>query len=201
MINLLPPDVKENTKYARRNRTLTRWCAAMGVGIFGIAIVVAGGLFFIHVFTSSYTKEVQQSKDQLAAQKLEETQKRVEDISSSVKLTLQVLSREVLFSKLLQDMGATIPTGATLQNLTLGNLEGGIDLQVLAKDYQTATQVQVNLQDPDSKVFEKADIISINCATPGENSEPTEYPCQVSLRALFAKDNPYTFTSNTGGTR
>lgn len=197
MINLLPTEVKRNIHFARRNRRLVKWAAAMFMGVLGIGIVVVAGMLYINYATNAYAKEVEASKANLATQKLEETQKRIEDISSTTKLVSQVLSREVLFSKLLQGIGAAMPPGAALQNLSIGKLDGGIDLQVVAVDYQTGTQAQINLQDPANKIFDKADIISITCTAPTTGATPTKYPCQVTLRASFAKNNPFVFSNTT----
>lgn len=87
-----------------------------------------------------------------------------------------------------------MPSGSTLQNLNIGKVDGGIDLQAAAKDYQTATQVQLNLADPANKLFEKADIITINCATTSSSTSVSSvYPCQVNIKALFTKNNTYLF--------
>src|SRR3989304_3430954 len=95
----------------------------------------------------------------LGAQKLEETQKSVQEISDNLKLVVQVLSREILFSKLIKQIGTAIPPSAVLTDLKIAKTSGGIDLTAVAIDYSTATQVQVNLQDPDNKIFDKADLI------------------------------------------
>ena len=105
MINLLPDEAKDTILYARRNRRLLHWGIALTFGIAGSAIVVLGGLFYINRSTNDYNVQVQRSQEQLTALKLPEIQKRVEDLSSSLKLVVQVLSREILFSKLLQQVG------------------------------------------------------------------------------------------------
>lgn len=197
MINLLPPQIKEQITYARRNTQIRRWSLALLAGIAGIAGVVFGGHIYIDQSIRAYQDQVVQTKSSLTSQKLEETQKNVGNLSSTLKLVLQVLSREVLFSRLLKQAGAAMPPGAVLQGLSFNNLEGGIDLQAVAKDYHTGTQVQVNMEDPANKIFEKADIISINCAN--DKAADPNYPCSVSIRALFANDNSYTFVPNDPG--
>ena len=192
MINLLPPEVKKSVVYALRNRSLMRWLTAMAFGIAGIGVIVAGGYVYIQQSTRTYQNQVQTKKESLSAQKMEETQARLESISSSTKLALSVLSRQILFSEVVQQVGSIMPSGAVLQNLNVAKLDGGIDLSVIAKDYQTATQVQVNIQDPDNKIFDKADIVSISCASPTPEA-PNPYPCQVNIRALFNKNNPFLF--------
>jgi Tfp pilus assembly protein PilN len=199
MINLLPSQTRENIMYARRNTALLHWTTALMAGIAGIVIVVVFGHIFINENTKNINQQVEQAKAELQDQKLDETQKRVEDLSGSLKLVNQVLSKQILFSELLKQTGAVMPSGATLSSLTVSKLQGGIDLQVVSKDYQTATQVQVNLADKNNKIFDKVDIVSITCSTGAQAI--TAYPCSGNYRALFAKDNPFSVVKTSGGSR
>ncbi len=197
MINLLSPESRESILYARRNTILIRWMLALILGLFIIGIIVIFGHLFISRSIVDYQTRVDEAQLQLKINKVDDTQKKVEDISSSLKLVVQVLGREVLFSKLIQQIGSAMPPGSSLAGLSINKTQGGIDLNAVAKDYQTATQVQLNMQDQKNKIFVQADIINISCNTTSA-SDPT-YPCQVSLRALFAKDNPFLFI-RTGST-
>ena len=189
MINLLPPDIKHSLSYAKKNDQLRHWCMGLAITGLGTALVLLFGIFYIQQSTNNYVKQVERTKSDLETQKLPETQKKVEEISSTLKLTVSVLSREILFSKLLKQIGAAIPEHASLTGLSISKVSGGIDLTAAASDYNTATQVQVNLQDPANKIFDKADIISINCSS-ADASDP-RYPCTVSIRAQFAAKNPF----------
>ena len=195
MINLLPPKTREDILYARRNTRLSKWIMATALGLVGIVIIVLGGTFYIRQSIKTYEKRVATAQEQLRIQKLDETQKRVQDISGSLKLVVQVLSKEVLFSKLLQQIGSAMPAGSSLASLSINKTQGGIDLNAVAKDYQTATQVQVNLQDPKNKIFDKAEIVSVTCSS--NTTDPT-YPCQITLKALFSKNTPFLFINNSG---
>jgi Tfp pilus assembly protein PilN len=191
MINLLPPDVKQGSFYARQNTKLLKWCLALVVAILGMGLVVAFGLFYMNQSVHNYTSQIQKTQQQLKAQNLEKTQARIDDISGSLKLVVQVLSREVLFSKLLKQIGSAIPAQASLTDLRIGKVEGAIDLTAITSDYNTGTQVQVNLQDPNNKIFDKADLVSITCSS--ASTADLRYPCTVTIRAQFAKNNPYLF--------
>jgi len=197
MINLLPKDYRKQLSYARRNTILRRWAVLNLVGVLGIAVVIGAGLLFMKHSTDSWQQQVNSTSAQLQVQKLEETQARVTEISDSVKLAIQVLSKQVLFSKLLTQIGAAMPNGTSLQSLSIASPEGGIDLTAAATSYQTATQVQVNLSDPANKIFEKADIVSVSCQQ-GDDVD-TAYPCTVTIRALFAKDNVFQYVTNKAG--
>ena len=85
-----------------------------------------------------------------------------------------------------------MPPGSSLTGLNIAQVTGGIDITAGASDYNTASQVQVNLADPNNKIFSKADIVGINCASGSSGS----YPCTVTIRALFAANNPYLFINS-----
>ena len=88
-----------------------------------------------------------------------------------------------------------MPDGTVITSHSTNQLAEGTELIERAKDYNTASQVQLNLQDPNNKIFEKADIVSTECSsTPTtDNLVETTYPCKVTVRALFAKNNSFLF--------
>lgn len=194
-INLLPPETREDLTFARRNTILRQWITMVLLGIAGIGLVVVIGLTYISQSAAKVEKETEVAQKELENEKLRETQKEVEELSDSFNLLIKVLSKQVLFSKLLEQTGKVMPTGTSLTGLTINELEGGIDLNVIATNYQTASQVKVNLEDPENQLFETVDIISVTCDQ--DNSDP-QYPCSGFYRALFKKDNNFMFLEPSG---
>ncbi len=201
MINLMPPALKTEIIYARRNNKLLRWLSAVVVTIVGVGLVIAFGQLYMRRAIVSYSLQVQKAQEQLKEQKLEETQVKLESISSNIKLVVQVLQREIMFSKLIQQLGASIPEGVALSDLQIDKVQGGLALRAVARDFESATQLQINLSDPNNKIFENADIENISCNQAESNPR---YPCVVQIRALFTQDNPFLFINSskttTGGT-
>lgn len=192
MINLLPTSERDSLIYARRNTKLIRVIGAMVIVILIMLLAWGAGYFYMSANIKSYSKDVDQKRVALQTQKLEETEKRIEDFTGSLKLIDQVLAKQVLFSELFKQVGAIIPKGAVLSSIEISKVEGGIDLVANASSYETATQVQVNLQDPNNKLFQKVDLVSVNCTGTDGN-----YPCTVNLRALFADKNPFLFINQS----
>lgn len=189
MINLLPPELKESMAYARKNTVLLKWVMALTVAIVGVFLIILFGQMYIAQATNRLEEDIAQSEQNLQEQNIEEVQGRVQEISDSLNLVVDVLSEQILFSDLIQSVGSVIPEGAVLTGLTINEAEGGIDLSADTTDYDTATQVQVNLQDPTNGIFTNADIISIRCQS--DVAEDEIYPCQVSLRALFGPNSQF----------
>ena len=171
---------------------LARWVAAFLIALIGSGLIATYGLATMQRSTKTYSQQVDQTQAELQKENLNGTEAQVKDITSNLKLVVQVLSKEVLFSKLLKQIATVIPKKAVLKNLNISQTTGAIDITADAIDYQTATQVQVNLQDPNNKIFSKADIVSITCSA---TAEDTAYPCTVQIRALFATNNPYLFVN------
>ena len=199
MINLLPPEMKSSYRYARANVALRKWVVIMAISLVGLGAITTYGLLNLHESSVHYTKTIAASEDYFKKENYEGVQKRVEDISGSFKLVVKVLGQEILFSQLIQQIGATIPAKANLTDLNISQTQGALDITANAVDYATATQVQVNLADPKNKIFSKADIINITCNTKTDtNGQASKYPCIISIRALFSSNNPYLFINSKG---
>lgn len=204
MINLLPEEYKKSFLYARKNTRLARWSMAITGVALCFALLIFGGQWYIQQATKNYAKQVATTQSELDAQNITETQAKVQEVSNSLKLIDQVLSKQILFSKLIRQIGAAMPSGSVMSNIELPALEGGINISAEAKNYKTASQVQLNLADPRNKIFDKADIVSISCDSDSqeplqEDEQADPYPCTVNVRAEFVKDNPFLFISKDGG--
>jgi Tfp pilus assembly protein PilN len=197
MINLLPPETKEDYRYARRNRHLARWLTTASLSLLGGVLLAAGGYLYLNQSITNTNKQIADSNQLLKVQNLDATQKQVSTISSNLKLTVQVLSKEILFSELLKQLARVMPSDAVLTNLAITQTQGGVDITAGTANYNAATQLQVNLADPKNQIFSKADIVSITCSASSANPK---YPCTVIIRALFAKDNPFLFINDSKGT-
>jgi len=196
MINLLPPGVKNGYRYGRLNVSLRKWVVACVVALIGLGALGTYGLATIQQSTIQYDNQIAATEAEFKKENFVGTQKQVQDISGSFKLVVKVLGQEVLFSQLLKQMAEAIPAKANLTGLTIGQTQGAIDITAITTDYNTATQVQINLADPKNKIFSKADIVSITC-NDAAASNP-RYPCTVNIKALFAKDNPFLFINSKG---
>lgn len=193
MINLLPPQVKLDYRYARRNRHVFKWVMVLLFGILGAVLITAVGFVYLYQLSSSYGRQLETSKEQLRQQNLEQVNTQVKDMSNNLTLAVQVLSKQILFSELLKKLGALLPSNTVLSGLSVSQAQGALDITAKAKDYASATQIQVNLSAKDNGLFSKVDIINIACTDSGAGA----YPCTVTMRALFASDSQIAVTSKS----
>lgn len=190
MINLLPTELKQTYRYGRRNRHLLHWVWALLTVLFGAILLTGAGYLYLRQSSEHYKKQIAVTEANLNAQQYETTEKDVLEMSNNLNLTVQVLSKQVMFSELLQQFGSLMPKDTRLQALNISQAQDAVDITARAKTVEAATQIQVNISSSGNKVFSKADIISITCD--GNDA----YPCSVNIRALLAKDNPFLFIND-----
>ncbi|MBA3757389.1 hypothetical protein H0X09_00780 [Candidatus Saccharibacteria bacterium] len=184
MINLLPPAHADNIKYGRINTGLRRWLIALLLAIAGLMVVMVLGWLYIDQQSSDLERKTVSAKQQLDVQDLDKVKKDATELNDSIKTINQVLSQEIRFSALIQDIGKVMPGGTVLASLTLSKVAGAIDLSASSRDYQSAAQIAVNLNDPKNALFDKVDIVNINCSS---GRDIGEYKCAATFKALFSK--------------
>lgn len=199
MINLLPPEVKENYSYGRRSQKLLPWTAVLVLALVGLALIAYYGSISLNQSASAYQKQISSSQQALQKAHVNDVKTKVSNISSSLKLVDKVLGREILFSKLLQQITTVVPNGVNLTGLNINQDDGAIDIVANASNYQTATQLQANLTDPSNQIFAKADLVNVNCGKTNTADKDPIHPCTVTIRALFGTNNQYLFINNEPG--
>ncbi len=192
MINLLPASLKQTYRSGRLNRHLAHWIISCLLGMLGAIGITLFGYLYLDKSIESYARQTADTHKQLSAQNLKGIQSEIKDISNNLNLVVDVLSKQVLFSELLTQLTKLLPSGTRLSGLSISQSQGAVDISATATSYAAASQLQTNLSDPANKLFSKADIVSISC--PGST---TGFPCNVTIRALFAPDSSYIFSTGT----
>jgi hypothetical protein len=185
MINLLPPDIKKDYEYARKNIVLRKYLIISLVGLVGLIIITTYGLIsYQHSYQNDQTK-INIITAKLEHENIASTNQKIQKFTTTFRLVTKVLSQEILFSKLITAIGAAMPSGTALTGLSVNNTSTGINLTAKATNYNSATQIQVNLSDPHRNLFKNVDIISI------DNTSQAQYAYTISLRALFNNTNQF----------
>lgn len=192
MLNLIPKETKLSYNYAKQNVILRKWIIIFVFAWMGAFLIGSYGIFVISKNKSTEQNQINSLNKELSKEQLVQTKQTVVNITNRLSLTLKVLSTEVLFSKLIEQIGSVMPQGAVLTGLNIDQISGGINLSVASTNYQSATQTQVNLSASQNSIFSKVDIVNISCNGQGSLANTT-YPCSVQLRALFNTNNQFLF--------
>jgi hypothetical protein len=208
MINLLPPLEKENIIYGRKNRLMIRWVVSIIIVITGICVMTVFGQFFINKNVKSLEGVANITQDRIAKQNLASTQKGILNLSNNFTSVTQLLNKQVLFSKIFTKIGSIMPEGAILSSITLSTSNKSLDVNVIAKDREAATQAFVNLNDPKNGLFDKADLVTVGCQTKTDPKTSTsvqaqnaKYPCNALIKVTIKTDSSFYFLSSLTGNK
>lgn len=193
MINLLPPQKLANIRIARGNTVLRRYIELMllSLAVIITAFVVAN--YFMNVQQANVQKII--DEDQKTLSKLEPVQKEAQQLSDTVNTIAGLLTRDVRFSTLLEQIGGIMPNGAVLTGIqySTDDLKAPLVISAQVEDEQTAAVLLNNINASD--LFASAEIQSINSvqenssasssAADQEVVKPTKYKYNATINAYF----------------
>jgi hypothetical protein len=198
MINLIPSHVKEDIVYGRRNRLVLRWIIAVLLVIAGVGLMTVFGQFYINKNVHSLEAAAKITQDRISAQNLQSTQQDIQTLSNNFKTVTLLLSKQLIFSKLFIKIGSIIPNGAILSGITLTTNNSSLDLNIIATTRDSATQSFINISDKSNGLFDKADLLSVNCTikTSGASETDSKYPCTAMIKVSIKTDSSFYFLNS-----
>lgn len=191
MINLMPQEITRDRKYGRKNILLFRWLMQTAIAFVLLCLSVFIGLGVLHRSQDSVYKNKQSLLSKISEEKLDDTQKSYKEFSDNLNTVTQILSKQILYSLLLQKIGSVIPPGTTLNSISIASTDNALDLNFNINNSSLAPIIQINLQDERNKLFEKADIIQVTC-------QQTDEKCTAQLKAQYKKDAVFLFINTIG---
>ncbi len=176
MINLLPPDIKQEITYSKRNAVLLHYTILAGA----VMIILAGALMAARLYLNNQidtvSLQIQEKEADIAKKKDLESSAKV--LNARIASIQKIQKDQAKFSVLLDDLAKNIPQGTAITSLTLtGNDKAPVQIKVKAVDYKTATSVREGITK--SARVSAADIESIQ-GPEGLNSDGT-YTVVVSF--------------------
>lgn len=183
MINLLPPQVKAEITYSRRNTVMLRY---LGMTII-VAIVAAGMFWYGHQLAKDLTGQADErtSSKELTIASFSKLEANAATLNARLTSISTIQKNQAKFSVLLADLAQYMPQGTSVSSITLtGEDNKPVRLTVGATDYKTALSFRDSITR--SKRISAADIESIN-----EQTTPGNGAFQVVV----------TFTFSPGGSR
>jgi len=183
MINLLPPEVKQERSYGRKNIALFGYSAALLATALSTAVIMLLSLQFIGSEEPNLRQNL--DADQALVTTLEAEIKSIENIATRLETAKKVSERSVKLSELIPQIGAVLPDGVILNALSLtGGTTDSLQLDVDLKEANLAAVLIRNLVESD--LFEAADISSLSPrGSAGDESASESYQFTASLTANF----------------
>lgn len=188
MINLLPPEDKQEIIYGRKNRSLVSWNIALLAVLVGIMIITVIGQFYIKSNVNSLNKTVEATKQRIGDQNLEQRQLDTTNFANNLNTVNSLLKDQLLFSKIITSLGGVLPDKVTVLNIDFESSDNTLKLQLVGNDEKAVTQGFVNLSSAESSLFERADLESVDCSGSDE--------CIATVTVLLNKDSDFYFLND-----
>lgn len=176
MINLIPPELKQDIKYGKLNVTLVQYWVLLVM----VLVMLVGLLIFGAQVVSTDQQALKESiaEKQLLLSEISGDVEAAKTLESTVETIGKLLEREVSFSQLIREIGAVIPVGANLSNLTLtGNESAPLVIEAEVNSQELAAVVRENLEKSD--LFGFADIQSIDVSDTDSAGNALSYIVQI----------------------
>ena len=158
MINVLPPELKQQVKYSKRNIILLRHLLLTLSASALIAAIIFLSLWYSSRQITSLQTSLQERQQERESYK--DTETKVQALQSSLNLIDKLLTERTEYSAVLGDLAAVLPTGSYISSMTLtGEDDKPMQMIVFADSINTAGLIRNSLLT--SPRINSADIQSI----------------------------------------
>ena len=197
MINLMPIGIRKDREYGRKNAVLLKWLIQSATAMLLLLLFIIIGFGIMDKAQTAADSNKNAVSTSMSDEKLDETKKAYAEFSSNLKTVTQILSKQVIYSSLIKQIGSVTPPGASLNTISIASSDNALDLNFTIKSSDIAPVLQLNLQDIKNKLFEKADIIQVNCTQADDSTSK----CSAQLRAAYRKDAAFLFINTLGASK
>ncbi len=175
MINLLPPQLKEEIAYSRRNTVLRRYIILSLIVVVLLAGMLVAAGYYLNQQIAAAQQQINQKQQKVASYHQLEQQART--LTARLHAIHAIQGSQTKFSVLLADLAQVMPQGTAIDSITLtGNSSQPVQISVEAVNYQTALGFRDSLTQ--SKLISAADINSI---APSSSGSGSTYTVSVTL--------------------
>lgn len=161
-LNLLPPDLKENIFYAKKNAALYQWLIKL-IAVFVVMATVVGVVgYIVYMNQSIATEEKAATLEQLDSWKT--TERDAKDFSARLNLVDKIQSEEIDWPLVFNELAGSVPAGVKLTSFDFtANRAERVDLTGFAvsnTDIGTFRELLAK-----SKIFQYVDIENVIAST------------------------------------
>lgn len=167
MINILPPEFKEQITYSQRNVIARRYLLTLGM----IALFVGGALGVSHWYADQELARNQERLSELQREidQFSETESAVSSLNTQLESIEALLKQRPKFSIILEDLAAVLPANSYINGINLTeDIEQPLQLTITTPSRSAAIRVRDALLT--SGRIGSADIQHISASSEGEDT-------------------------------
>lgn len=179
MINLLPPNEKQELRAARSNTLLVRYNIFLVAGI--AFMILAAGVVYVYLNTTKANAETLISENELQTSEYVDVERRANEFRANLQIAKQIFDRKVNYSDTALKLASLMPSGTILETLTLDSATFGSPTTINAKaiNYERALALKNS--------FEKSDLFTDVNFQNIAGSDEDGYPITANINVTFKK--------------
>jgi len=163
MINLLPPAIKVEISYSRRNAILAHYLRTLVLAVIVLATLFGGTEVYLSARVNA--AEAEAEKRQAEAEAARGIENRAKALSERLSSAKAILASQSKFSALLDDMSKIMPAGTVLSGISLsGDEKRPLAISATAETYASALALRDTMSN--SSRFQNVDIQSVAAVGP-----------------------------------
>lgn len=142
MINLLPPEYKQQVRAGQSNTLLLRYCI-ISMALALLLLGSGGAIYLImNMFKSQAQSTIEYAKNQSAA--YAESQQKADVFKNNLTLAKTILEKEVRYSNIILKIAQVLPNGVVLSSIQLDAKTFGkkTSLNALGRSYNDAIRLK-----------------------------------------------------------
>ena len=181
MINLMPDHLKKEIHSARVNVILSRYIVVVLLA-FAFLVLLLAGTYIVLTQTKMSAKQLIDANASKAAV-YSDTKTQVDALSGRLSETKVLLDQEVLYSKVLINIGQQMPEGTVLSGITLDSASFA-GTPITLKAYAKTTEAAVSLREK----FQSSPIFTgVNFESVSDTDGISGYPVSVSMNLTMTR--------------
>lgn len=181
MINVMPDDLKKEIRSARVNVVLTRYIVVILLA-FSFLVLLLGGSYVVLTQAKASAQALTNS-NQARNAVYNTTKTQVTALSSRLSEAKSILDQEILYSKVLKNIGQQMPVGTVIDSVVLDTASFSgtpLSLKAYAKTNDAAAALRQKFQS--SPIFSKVTFDSVS-----DTAGIAGYPVSVSMTLTITK--------------
>ena len=180
MINLLPYDMKKQTRAARTNVALIRYVVVLGIAIAFVTLACGASYVFLSFEKSTNDQVAERTKTQKVSPN--SAQGQVNTLRSKLTTAKNILDQQFTYSDVLTSLGTLLPKGTVLDSLSLTNSSFGTSVNL--KVHATSADLESKL----SQAFANSTQFSgYTLITKTDDTSYSGYPTAISFSVTLNK--------------
>jgi Tfp pilus assembly protein PilN len=117
MINLMPPSVREQIRYARYNRIALRYLQLVVLIIVAVAAIFVAAIIYLGHLNAIVERDLESKKQTIAGYASDKA--KATDAASRLATIKSIAASQTRFSQLLYDLAAVLPKGVSISGIAL----------------------------------------------------------------------------------